>query len=73
MTHKKIDASLAGEICLGEVNQWYTGVCTLRNHKGGIRVYGEAGHPIGTIYPDGDLEEVAETVNKMVKQQHEQL
>lgn len=81
-----VDASIIGELILGELPEWYVGVCRLEhNDHGYIRVVGENDLTVGSVSTDHwrestvnsgevhDLGEIAERVNNLIQREHDAL
>ena len=51
---EKIDSSLIGELILGEIEEWWVGVCrvTYDDESEEIKVYGENDHLVGEVSTD---------------------
>lgn len=76
----RVDGSIVGELLLGELHQWYAGICTIRVQGEYVEVKGEAG--VARISTDcwrespldgeqvKDLSAIAEKVNEAVEEEH---
>lgn len=84
----KVSADIIGELLLGELPFWRAGVCSVEAVEGNIIVNGEGDVPVGgiktseyrtqeSIFEDGtlvvDCGAVAEEVNELIREEHEQL
>jgi hypothetical protein len=78
---EKVSPDIIGELLLGELRFWITGVCRIESKGDKIVVYGEGGHVVGRVTTGDkltdngavDLDEVSQIVNKIIETEHEQL
>lgn len=85
MDTEKLTGSLVGELLLGELPEWYVGVCRVIADGDEIVVYDEDDHGFEVISTDvwtespidgepvKDLQRIAESANRAIQREHREL